>query len=575
MKPTLLALVAICISTTASAQSARDPIPLDSIARPAGSPAGRGGRTSKPARAMPGENQNKLVVVLVADMFRADYLTRFAADFGPDGFKRLLGNGAVWLGRYQQQNTYTAVGHAIIASGAYPYVHGIVQNKYYNRQRKQVESMLFDPASKLPGAETSPEDETSPRNLIGSTVGDELRMASPASKVVAAAIKDRGSILLGGHLGQAYFMADATGEMVTSSYYAATLPAWVRAFNARKPADAALGKTWQRLLPAERYTEVDDYRVEFDGKGLGRVFPHQLTAKGNKLGADYYAAFAHTPFALDYTFDFARAALDGEQLGKRGVTDILGVSITPTDIAGHAFGPYSQEMHDLVVRLDRSLAAFLPELDRRFKPGEVTVVFTADHGAVPMPEWSDEHKLGGVRTKKAAIKKQVETALAARFGEGNWVLALEDPSVYLNRDLMAQKKLDPAEVERVAGEAILELPGFLTYYTRTQLLHGWIPATRVAQSVARSYSVRNSGDIITVAAPFSFWGKYAEKDWGTTHGSPFRYDTDVPLIFMGKAFRPGYYGEASMVDLAATLSEVLRLARPSACEGEALSPALQ
>ncbi len=573
MKRIVLALLAVHLSPTARAQSANDPIPLDTIARPANQTTGHGGRKS--ARALPGENQNKLVVLLVADMFRADYLTRYAADFGAGGFKRLLGDGAVFLGRYQQQNTYTAVGHAIIASGAYPYVNGIVQNRYYNRERKQVESMLFDPASKLPGSQSTPEDETSPRNLLGSTVGDELRLASPSSKVVAAAIKDRGSILLGGHLGQAYFMADATGDMITSSYYAAKLPDWVQAFNARKVADAVLGKTWQRLLPADRYHEPDDYRMEFDGKGLGRVFPHQLTAKEKHLGADYYAAFTHTPFALDYTFEFARAALDGEQLGKRGVTDILAISITPTDIAGHAFGPYSQEMHDMVVRLDRGLAAFLPELDRRFKAGEVTVVFTADHGAAPIPEWSDEHKLGGVRIKKATIKKQVETTLATRYGEGNWVLALEDPSVYLNRELMAQKKLDPAEVERTAGEAILALPGFLGYFTRTQIQNGWIPPTRLAQSVVRSYANRSSGDVITVAAPFSFWGKYAEKDWGTTHGSPYRYDTDVPLILMGKPFRPGYYGETSMVDLAATLSEVLRLARPSGCEGEPLSAALR
>jgi predicted AlkP superfamily pyrophosphatase or phosphodiesterase len=569
-----IALVVPFLALPAFAQSARDPIPIDSIAKP--SPGlSRPGRASKPVRAVPGENQNKLVVVLVADMFRADYLTRFAGDFGPGGFKRLLNDGAVWLGKYGQQNTYTSVGHAIIATGSYPYVNGITQNKFYNRQRKQVESMLFDPASKLFGAESTPEDETSPANLTGSTVGDELRLASPTSKVVAAAIKDRGSILLGGHLGQAYFMSDANGEMITSTYYASKLPDWVQAFNARKLADAANGKVWERLLPANRYNEPDDYRLEFDGKGLGRVFPHKLTAKGGKLGADFYSAFTHTPYALDYTFDFARAALEGEQLGKRGVADMLGISITPTDIAGHAFGPYSQEMHDMVVRLDRSIAGFLGELDRRFKAGEVIVVFTADHGAVPIPEWSDEHKLGGARVKKASIKKAVETALAARFGEGNWVLALEDPSVYLNRELIAQKKLDPAQVEQVAGEAILALPGFMGYFTRTQLQNGWLPPTRVAQTVARAYSNAHSGDVITVTAPFSFWGKYAEKDWGTTHGSPFRYDTDVPLILMGKPFRPGYYGETNMVDLAATLSEVLRLSRPAGCEGEALGAALR
>lgn len=574
MKTVLRTLLVAILPATALAQSARDPIPLDTIAKPTGAGPARAARTTKP-RVVTSDNSTKLVVVLVADMFRADYLNRYAADFGAGGFKRLLGNGAVWLGKYGQQNTYTAVGHAQIATGAYPYVNGIMQNKFYNSQRQQVESMLYDPASKLLGAESGPEDETSPRNLIGSTVGDELMLASPTSKVVAAAIKDRGAILLGGHLGKAYFMTDATGEMSTSTYYTDKLPSWVQDFNKRKIAEAALGKTWERALPADRYTEVDDYRVEFDGKGLGRVFPHKLAAKNNKPDADYYAAFTHTPYALDYTFAFANAALDGEQLGKRGVTDMLEISITPTDIAGHAFGPYSQEMHDMVVRLDRSLAGFLGDLDRRFKSGEVVVVFTGDHGAVPIPEWSDEHMLAGVRTKKATIKKQVEAALTARYGEGKWVVALEDPSVYLNRELIAQKKLDPAEVERAAGEAILQLPGFLTAHTRTQLQNGWLPRTRVSESVTFAYVPARSGDVITVAAPFSFWGKYAEKDWGTTHGSPFRYDTDVPLILVGKAFRPGYFGETNMVNLAATLSDILHLSRPSGCEGQPLEEALR
>jgi predicted AlkP superfamily pyrophosphatase or phosphodiesterase len=508
-------------------------------------------------------------------MFRLDYLTRNGADFVPNGFRRLLSEGAVWEGHYGQQNTYTATGHALLASGSYPYVNGIMQNKWYNQKTKRVESMLFDPAAQMLSGETTPEDETSPRNFVGTTVGDELRLASPASKVVSLALKDRGAILLGGHLGQTYFMAEATGEMSSSTYYMSALPEWVKKFNAQKLPDAAFGKTWDRLLPAGRYFDKDDTASEFDGKGFGRTFPHKLTGKLAQPGPDFYSVFTQTPYGLDYTFAFASAALDGEQLGKRGVTDLLGISITPTDIAGHAFGPYSQEMQDMVLRVDRALAAFLGELDRRFKPGEVLVVFTADHGAVPIPEWSQEHNLAGVRTKKATIKKAVEDALGARFGQGKWVVGLEDPSIYLNRELVAQKKLDPAEVERVAGEAVLDLPGFLGYFTRTQLLNGWLPPTRVAQMVARSFSPSRSGDVVTVAAPFSFWGKYAEKDWGTTHGSPFRYDTDVPLVMSGKSFRPGFYGETEMVDLAATLSEVLGLARPAACEGQARIEALR
>jgi predicted AlkP superfamily pyrophosphatase or phosphodiesterase len=572
LKATLFFLP-ILPSTGALAQSAHDPIPLDSVNHASGRAAAgtRGPRSHGEASSA----RPKLVVLLVADMFRLDYLSRYASDFGSGGFRRLLKDGAVWTGRYGHQNTYTAAGHALLASGSYPYINGIMQNKWYNQATKRVESMLSDPSARLLQGETTPEDETSPRNFNGSTIGDELRLATPASKVVTLAIKDRGAILLGGRTGKAYFMADPTGDMISSTYYMSELPAWARAFNARKLPDAAFGKTWDRLLPPNRYDEPDDYRAEFDGKGMGRTFPHKLTGKLSKPGPDFYNIFTHSPFGLDYTFAFAQAALDGEELGKRGVTDMLGVSITPTDISGHAFGPYSQEMHDMVVRVDQSLASFLSDLDRRFRPGEVLVVFTADHGAVPIPEWSDEHQLSGVRMKKATIKKTVEDALNTQFGQANWVAALEDPSIYLNREVIAQKKLDPAAVERVAGEAVLGLPGFLTYYTRTQLQNGWLPPTHLAEVVARAFSPTRSGDVVTVMAPFSFWGKYAEKDWGTTHGSPFRYDTDVPLIMMGKSFRPGYYGESDMVDLAATLAEVLGVTPPAGCEGHPRIEALK
>jgi predicted AlkP superfamily pyrophosphatase or phosphodiesterase len=454
-------------------------------------------------------------------------------------------------------------------------VNGIMQNKWWNGRAHRSEAMLHDPDAKLLHGETTAEDETSPRNFLGSTIGDELRLASPDSRVVGIALKDRGAILLGGRTGKAYFQSEVTGDMTSSTYYAAALPAWASAWNARRPADAFFGKTWDRLLPAARYSEPDDSKWESGGKGLGRTFPHKVTGKLAKPGPDFYTDLQHTPFGLDLTFDFARAAMDGEKLGKRGVTDLLGISVTPTDIAGHAFGSNSQEVHDLVVRLDRSIESFLADLDKRFGAGEVMVVFTADHGAVPIPEQTAATGLQAARLKKAAIKDAVTKALQARYGAGDWVLALEDPSVYLDRALIEKKKLDPAEVERVAGEATLSLPGIIGYHTRTQLLNGWLPPTELARAVARSYVPTRSGDVVLVQGPFSFWGKYAEKDVGSTHGSAFHYDGDVPLVLVGKSFRPGSYGDAEMVDLAPTLAEILGIARPAASEGRVLAESLR
>ncbi len=557
-------------------QSARDPIPIDEIARPpaGGKDAGKRG-PGKPGKVPAAAERPRLVVLIVADQLRWEFLTRYAPDFGPDGFRRLMEQGAVFQGHYGQQNTYTGPGHALIATGSYGYVNGIIQNKWFNRDAGRSEAMLFDPGAKLLVGETTPEDETSPRNLMGSTVGDELRLASPDSKVVAVGLKERGTIALGGRMGHAYFHSEVTGEMTSSTWYMQALPDWVKAFNGKKPTDASFGKTWERLLPADRYPEVDDSKFESDVKGLGRGWPKKVTGKLAAPGPDFYTAFQATPFGTDLTFDFARAALDGERLGQRGVTDLLAVSISPTDLAGHAFGPYSQEMRDVTVRLDRSLGAFLKDLDKRYKPGEVLIAFTSDHGAVPIPEWSAEKLHTGHRLKKASIKETVNKALSGRFGAGEWVVALEDPSVYLDRALIASRKLDPAEVERVAGEACLTLPGISGFHTRTQLLNGWVPPTRGAEAVVRSYYPARSGDVVLVQAPFSFWGKYAEKDHGSTHGSFYRYDTDVPILLWGKPFTPGFHGETEMVDLAPTLTRLLGVNPPAGCEGEVLEEALR
>jgi len=553
----------------ALAQSAREPIPLPDIARPARPSAGAAPKSATP------EGRPKLVVLVVADQFRFEYLTRFGSDLGKAGLRRLLKEGAVFEGHYGQQNTYTGPGHSLVVSGSYGYVNGIIQNNYYNRATNRSEAMFFDPQAKFLTGETTPADETSPRNFVGTTVGDELRLAEPRARVVSLALKERAAIAMGGRMGTSFFQSEATGEMTTSTYYMQTLPAWVQAFNTKKLADSSFGATWDRLLPKERYPERDDFQFESAPKGMGRSFPRTVTGGLKAPGPDYYTAFQQSPFGIDYTFAFAEAALDGEKLGQRGVTDMLAVSISPTDLAGHSFGPYSQEVHDLVLRFDKSLESFLSSLQKRFKPGEVLVVFTADHGAVPIPEWSTEQHLTGARLKKAQLKDAIQRALSSAYGSGEWVVALEDPSIYLNRDLIQSKKLDPAQVERTAGEAALTLPGIAGYHTRTQLLNGWLPPTELARAVARSFYPRRAGDVVLVQEPFSFWGKYAEKDAGSTHGSAYHYDTDVPLVFLGKTFAPGFFGNAEMVDAAATLARVLGLTPPAACEGKPLERALR
>jgi predicted AlkP superfamily pyrophosphatase or phosphodiesterase len=571
----VVVILTVAFAGNAAAQGQPKPVTAEDLARYRAERAGAKVPVPKgPARVAPGP---KLVLLLVMDQMRAATLERQAPWFGAGGFQRLKKQGAQLIGHYGHQNTYTGPGHALIATGGYGYQNGIVQNKWYNRKTKQSEAMIYDATAKvLSGGKPGPDLENSPRNLTATTFGDELRFSNAGrSKVVAVAVKERGSVLTGGRFGQAYWLDEQSGQFTSSTYYMQALPAWVRGFNARRPFDAWFGKKWERLLPPQAYLWEDDAPGEGSPGGLGRTFPHPLTGKLKAPGPAFYEAMAYTPVATDATFDLARAALDGEQLGKRGVTDVLSISISTTDLVGHLYGDNSHEYQDVVYRLDLSLAAFLADVDKRFKAGEVVVVLTADHGAVPVPELIGRMGIEAGRIKKATIKKAVEQALGARFGEGKWVVALEDPSIYLNHKLIAEKKLPAAEVERVAGEALLAIPGIVHYYTRTQILNGWLPPTAVSQAVARSYHPLRSGDVIILTQPFFYWGKYAEKDVGSTHGTPYRYDTDVPVLFVGAPFKPGRHGEIEMVDVAATIAYVLGLTPPAVCEGRAVTRILR
>jgi len=515
-------------------------------------------------------------VLIVADQFRADNLTRMGHLLVEGGLRKLISQGAFAIGRYGQQNTYTGPGHALIATGSYGYINGITQNKFWNRSSGKAESMLYDDTAQVLGdGPLTAEDDSSPRNLIGSTIFDELKLAHRGARVITVALKARGAILLGGHLGSAYFFSDQTGDMTTSTYYAKELPEWVKRWNARKLADAAFNSKWERLLPAENYPNPDDSPYEADLKGLGRVFPHPLTGKLSAPGPSYYETLTATPVGLDLEMDFARAALDAEQLGKRDGTDVLAISVSGTDLAGHLYGPYSHEYQDMVLRLDRAVAALIADLEKRFRPGEVMLLFTADHGACPIPDELTLRGLPANRIKKPLIKEKVVKALTDRFGvSGEWVIAMEDPSIYLSQKMLTQAKADPAVAEEVVGQALMELPGVIGYFTRTQLLRGWVPPTEVGVSVTRSYFPSRGGEVVMVTAPFFYWGKYGDKELGTSHGTFYRYDTDVPMAFYGPWFVPGEYGVVDQVDFAATISHALRLTPPAACAGRPLTQML-
>jgi predicted AlkP superfamily pyrophosphatase or phosphodiesterase len=515
-------------------------------------------------------------VLIVIDQFREDFLTRFAPYFGPDGFNGLKRRGASFTGaHYRHAMTLTGPGHALIISGSYGHRNSMVANNWYNHATGRREAILYDPDAHLTGIEATPADDTSPRNFIGSSLGDQLELATGGrAKVIAISNKDRSGILLGGRMGKAYWFHENAGGFISSTYYSADLPAWVKSFNARHLPDSYFGKTWDRLLPSDAYRDCgpDDAPWETPAPGDGRTFPHRLTGGLTKPGPAFYSTFVATPWGTDVELEFARAAIEAEQLGADDTPDLLAISLSANDLAGHAFGPYSHEVMDLTVRTDRQLADFFTYLSRRFGADGALIALTADHGVVPAPEYARSLGLDAGRISSPMVKDTITKALSDRYGSGDWVAATEEPSVYLNAATLAAKKLDAEEVARAAGESALTIPGMAAYFTRGQLMHGPLPPTELAAAVERSFHPDRSGDVLLVTKPYYFWStKYGGQPTGTTHGTPYEYDQNVPLMIAGPGVRVGEYSRyVDMADLAPTLAALLKINAPAACEGRAI-----
>jgi predicted AlkP superfamily pyrophosphatase or phosphodiesterase len=522
-----------------------------------------------------------LVVVIVIDQFRQDYLTRFGSEFGTEGFNSLRRRGASFTGaHYRQAATYTGPGHALIISGSYPHRNSITTNYWYNRAAARREGILYDPAARLLGAEATPTDDTSPRNFIGDTLGDQLKLATGGrAKVVSLSLKDRAGILLGGRLGKAYWFHEGAGAFVSSTYYLPDLPAWVKGFNARRLPDTYFGHTWDHLLTPGAYADngPDDARWETDVPGLGRVFSHKLTGGLTRPGPEFYTAFTATPFGTEYELEFARTAIESESLGANDTPDLLAISITANDIAGHAYGPFSHEIQDLTVRTDRMLGGFFRYLTRRFGPEGVLIVLTSDHGVAPVPEHAAALGLDAGRISNNMVRDTVTRALNERYGSGEWLVGLEDPTLFLNRATIAEKKLDLVEVERAAGEACLTIPGIAAYFTREQLMHGPLPPTEIAAAAELSFHPDRSGDVMLIPKPYHFWSsKYGGQPTGTTHGTPYEYDNHVPLMIAGPGVHPGEYSRfVDMADLAPTLAALLEIQAPAGSEGRVITEVVE
>jgi predicted AlkP superfamily pyrophosphatase or phosphodiesterase len=492
----------------------------------------------------------KLVLLVVIDQFRYDYLTRFRADY-TGGIDRLLKNGAAFTNAHLEHfPTVTAIGHSTVLSGATPSVGGIVGNEWHDRKSGAKVTSVSDPTVKLLGAGNK--SGSSPHRLLVSTIGDELKMADKGkSRVIGISFKDRAAILPTGHMADgAYWFDNSTGNFVSSSFYFSELPGWVKEFNAGRVPDQYSGAQWKPVT------------TETDGKPFNKL--------PEVVGPDYYGSLLRTPFGNELLELFAERAIAAEQLGAREATDLLTVSLSSNDYVGHDLGPDAPEVRDISIRTDRLLEKFFRYIDSRVGMENVLVIMTADHGVAPLPELLAERKMPGGRMSAQALEDAVESALAAKHGEGKWVLYSAYGTFYLNRDLIRAKNLDGAEVQRAAVQALSKIPHVFRVYTRQQLMAGQFLRDPISRRVANGFNLQHSGDVITLLEPY--WS-FAEH--GTTHGSAFSYDSHLPVVFMGPGIKPGRYDRPIAInDIAPTLATLLDIETPSGSVGQVLTEIL-
>jgi predicted AlkP superfamily pyrophosphatase or phosphodiesterase len=513
-----------------------------------------------------------LVVVIVIDQLRPDYLQRFRAHFGNLGFNFLRRRGASFSeARHLHAATLTCPGHATVLTGSHPDVNGIIANVWYDGATDRAVNCAADTSVTLIGAET---EGRSPRNLIGSTVGDELKLAtSGRGKVVTVAGKDRSAIMLGGHRADgAYWMMDTL--FVSSTYYMSELPGWARQFNTSGAVSAYSGRSWDRFLSRAAYFGLgpDAAEGEEGDVNSSRAFPHRL---GESSSDKFGTAFEASPYQNEVIADFAMRAVTEEGLGLDEVPDLLGVAFSANDLIGHAYGPDSHEVMDATVRTDRLLGRFFRFLDSKVGLRNVVIVLTADHGVAPLPERVNRLNpgTGAARLDPAVIADTAEAALRRRFGPppgSRWIARLAAPWLYLNVRGLEQRGHSVEEAERVARAAIKRVPGVSLALTATELRQPRNPA--VPSAAAFSFYPARSGNIYYELTPYVVPGSAPA---GTTHGSPWSYDARVPMLWLGASIKPGVHHEAaSTADIAPTLALLLGISEPRGSQGRVLSEML-
>ncbi len=511
----------------------------------------------------------KLVVGIVVDQMRYDYLTRFESKFGEGGFMRMINEGFNCKNNhFNYIPTYTGPGHTSVYTGTTPKYHGIISNNWYDKEIKESVYCAQDDSVESVGTESSA-GKMSPHRMLTTSVADENRLFTQMrGKTVGIAIKDRGAILPAGHTANAayWFHGKDEGVWITSTFYRKDLPQWVKDFNDSDTVESYL-KVWDTYQPIETYIEsgsdLNDFERGFNGKETA-TFPYDLAALKDENGG--FDVLKATAYGNSLTVDFALAALEGEDLGKDNDTDVLTVSFSSTDYVGHNFGVNSKEVEDTYIRLDRDLERFFKYLDENVGEGEYTVFLTADHGAVDVPAYLESVKIPAGYLDYNDRKERFQKFLIEKYGTADIVENVSNNQLFFDKAKLKELGLDIHEVEQALVDEQISYPNIAKVYTATTM-NSTDFTTGIEALLQNGFNQKRSGDVIIV----DDIAHIAYSKTGSTHGSGLNYDTHVPLLFFGKGIKQGQtYNKTVIPDIAPTISALLGISFPNGATGQPL-----
>ena len=533
-------------------------------------------------------NKPKLILQITVDQLRGDLPTRYYDRLGKGGLRYLLDKGVVYNNAHHAHaNTETIVGHVTLATGAQPSEHGMIGNLWFDRATGVTTYNIEDSNYKLltegaevdasteidPTQKAASSDGRSPAAILTTTFSDELSsLTAGKAKVFAVSVKDRGAVSMAGHSGKAFWFSKSTNEFVTSSYYYKKYPQWVVDWNAKKLPEQYSGKAWELMHPIDTYlfADRDDQEWEFDLGGYGRTFPHQFDTPDNKYFSTYLTV---SPAGDELTVEFAKATIEAEQIGDDDITDFLGISFSSTDYIGHFFGPSSLESEDNILRLDRTLANLFAFIDKKIGLDNTLIVLSADHGSPEAPGYLKTMKIPtGYVSPDTWDTKPAINRIKKKYGiKGKLIEGYDHPYIYLSNEVLGNTKIDLLALENAIVDELVRFPGVSSAASSRALSRGIVADNYLTRAMTNNYHPKRSGNVYVVFNPGWFINNLDGLSVAVVHGSPWPYDTYVPVIFAGYNLKAQTISrKVQTIDVATTLANIIGTKPPSGASGKVL-----